>query len=69
MVVQREEDVKSILQAFVECRLEEGNRLVFEDYEKNMFLVMEFITEQKIPIVRMERLEPSLESLFLEVVE
>lgn len=67
--VEREEDVKSILQAFVECRLEEGNRLVFEDYEKNMFLVMEFITEQKIPIVRMERLEPSLESLFLEVVE
>ena len=67
--VECEEDAKSILQAFAGCRLEEGKRLVFEDYEKNMFSVMEFITEQKIPIVRMERLEPSLESLFLEVVE
>ena len=67
--VEREEDVKSILQAFTECRIEEGNRLVFDDYEKNMFLVMKFVADQKIPIVRMERLEPSLESLFLEVVE
>ena len=67
--VENEEDAKRFLQAFAECRAEEGKRLLFEDYEKNIFPVMQFITEQRIPIVRMERLEPSLESLFMEVVE
>lgn len=33
-----------------------------------MFEVLEFITEHKILISKIERVEPSLESLFMEVV-
>ena len=34
-----------------------------------MFDLLTFITEKQIPIQKLERMEPTLESLFMEVVE
>ncbi len=43
------------------------NTLVFSGKENELFEIMNFIAERKIPVQRIERLEPSLEELFLEV--
>ncbi len=37
--------------------------------ERDMLEMMKCLTENRIPILRLERLEPTLEDLFLEVVE
>lgn len=42
--------------------------LLFLGEQFKMFEVLEFITEHKILISKIERVEPSLESLFMEVV-
>ena len=48
------------------CRGESGT-LIFEGDEKKMFEVLDFIREARLAIRKIERPEPSLESLFLEV--
>lgn len=35
--------------------------------ERDMFQIMEYLSKKQIPILRLERLEPTLEDLFLEV--
>lgn len=45
------------------------NQVVFQEKEYPLHDVLSVVTEQKLSLVKMERLEPSLESLFLEVVE
>jgi len=37
--------------------------------EEILFQVLSFLTEQKIPILKVERQEPTLESMFMEVLE
>lgn len=46
-----------------------GNELVFSERTYATFDVMKEIAQQKLPIVKIERMEPSLETLFMEVVE
>ena len=42
--------------------------LVFRDKELSPYEVMSFIAGKKLPVVKLERREPTLESLFVEVV-
>jgi len=57
------------------CREFEGMRhtghlqLSFKESEASFFDVLSFVSAQKIPVVRAERIEPTLETLFMEVVE
>lgn len=44
-------------------------QLVFRGSEAALFDLMQFIAQNKIPTLRLERMEPTLESLFMEVVE
>ena len=44
-------------------------QLVFRGSEAALFDLMQFIAENKIPVLKLERMEPSLESLFMEAVE
>ena len=44
-------------------------QLVFRGSEAALFELMQFIAENKIPVLRLEHMEPTLESLFMEVVE
>jgi ABC-2 type transport system ATP-binding protein len=57
-----------IKEAFVGARLDENDTLVFSGGEELLFEVMDFIKSNRIAVRRIERLEPTLESLFLEVV-
>lgn len=63
------EDTKYLLRTFDSVRQAENNSLVFSGEESKMFEVLSFITEHKIPILKIERSEPSLESLFMEVAK
>jgi len=47
----------------------QGQQLIFREQENTLFDVLQFITAQKIPLLKLERLEPTLENLFMEVVE
>ena len=53
---------------FPDCKKESGERLVFVGGDEKMCEVMSFITEMGIAISKIERLESSLESLFMEVI-
>ena len=45
------------------------NQVIFQEREHALHDVLRVVMEQKLHLLKMERLEPSLESLFLEVVE
>ncbi|MBR6555386.1 MAG: ABC transporter ATP-binding protein [Clostridia bacterium] len=64
---QREEDLPAILQAFPAVRQTGKNRLVFSERDVTAFDVMRFLADQSIPMLKLERAEPTLESLFMEV--
>lgn len=64
---QREEDLPAILQAFPAARQMGKNRLVFLERDVTAFEVMRFLADQRIPMLKLERAEPTLESLFMEV--
>lgn len=66
---QRMEGVKLLLEAFPDCKVEGKTQLVFKNSENNMSDLLQFIAEKRISIQKIERLEPTLESLFLEVVK
>ena len=55
--------------AFGDLQRRSHNTLVFHGSEDRFFAVMQYISENRIPVQRMERLEPTLESLFLEVTK
>lgn len=61
------EDAAVLLQKFGAFRQEEQNVLVFLGDEKEFFAVMQYMAENGISVQRLERMEPTLESLFLEV--
>ena len=45
------------------------NQLHFSEKEVTVFELMHYIAEHRLSLIRLERLEPTLESLFMEVVE
>lgn len=59
----------TLIKAFRELQRAEGNTLVFHGEENRFFDIMQYVAENRIPIQRMERIEPTLESLFLEVTK
>ncbi len=67
--VMRPEDAKRLMQAFEYSGQTGRNILVFSGNEDRMFTVLRYITENQIPIQKVERMEPTLESLFLEVAK
>ena len=45
------------------------NQLVFREEDSRVFDIMRFAADRQIPLLRIEREEATLESLFMEVVE
>lgn len=56
-------------QAFPGMRPQGQTQLIFREKENTLFDVLQFVTDRKISLLKLERLEPTLESLFMEVVE
>lgn len=56
-------------QTFPGMRPHGQTQLIFREQENTVFDVLQFVTDRRIPLLKLERLEPTLESLFMEVVE
>ena len=56
-----------LISAFENARKTAKDTVAFSGGDAEIFAVMNYITENKIQIARIERAEPSIESLFLEV--
>lgn len=67
--VENAKDVQILLQMFCDMKQLEGNRLHFREHEHTLFEVLRFVADRQILLLKMERMEPTLESLFMEVVE
>lgn len=59
--------LQQLLQAFPAMRQAEKNQLIFNESSCDVFDVMGFAAQRRIPLVKLERVEPTLESLFVEV--
>ena len=58
-----------ILSSFPKMKLTSENQLTFSAEEDYLFSVLRFVADNNIPIIRVERSEPSLETLFMEVID
>ncbi len=67
--IEKKEVTNTLTEGFSELQRTEENVLVFRGDENHFFDIMQYISENKIPIQRIERIEPTLESLFLEVTK
>lgn len=59
----------TLIKAFGDLKRTKQNALIFHGNEDRFFSIMQYIAENKIPVQRIEQIEPTLESLFLEVVK
>lgn len=66
---EQNEAANMLINTFEDLKYSSQNVLVFHGSEERFFLIMQYIAENKIPIQKMERIEPTLESLFLEVTK
>ncbi len=69
MEVERESDIPALLNAFPQCSVVMNNKLIFRGTESDMFNMMQFMANTKMAFIKIERKEPTLESLFMEVVQ
>ena len=63
------EGMKALLKMFPNMRHAGENRLVFSEKHYARADVFRCVADQPIPVVKIERMEPTLESLFVEAVE
>lgn len=64
------DDGEKLLSAFGKNLVPSGrNQFLFRGSEAELFSLLNFIADSKIPVLKIERIEPSLEALFMEVVE
>ena len=63
------EGMKALQKAFPDMHETGTNQLVFGEGNHVPADVFRFVADQAVPVVKIERVEPTLESLFVEVVE
>lgn len=66
--VENETELKKILERFSECSFVKGTKLIFKGTDDRMFEMLKFMAENKISVNKVERMERTLEDMFLEVV-
>lgn len=66
---ETEAGVRALTDAFAECRPVGERMLMFREETVTVFELMRFLADREIGITGMERMEPSLETLFMEVVK
>lgn len=62
-----EEQLQILQLRFPNMRISDGNRLLFAENAHSMADVLHFLADHSISPVKLERIEPTLESLFMEV--
>ncbi len=66
---EAEEGMRCLTGAFPDLQQIGKNQLILHENEQTVFEVLRFVADRRIALMRMERAEPTLESLFLEVIE
>ena len=66
-ILETEGEEDSLLQAFPEMQRAEAGGLCFRQREHELQDVLRFLADHRIPLTKLERAEPTLESLFMEV--
>lgn len=66
---ESEADLELIISKFPQMQTTERNQLKFSHSSCSVFQVMRFVSDNEINIGKIERLEPTLESLFVEVAK
>ena len=69
IVIESNDDIKLILEKFDFIKLNNENELILSTSDDNLFEVLNFISFNKLSLVKIEKNEPTLESLFMEVVK
>ena len=67
--VETEKDATLLAEKFPQFMQKENNKLTFSEKEYSLFEILHFIAENKINIIKLEKIEPTLESLFMEVID
>ena len=66
---ENEEELKSLVQTLTGLKKTGRNTASFRESEHTLFDVLSLVTDKHIRLLKIERVEPTLESLFMEVVE
>ena len=66
---ETENELKALTSAFPYLNKTGRTTLKFNEKQYSIFEVMNFITENKLAVLKIERVEPTLESMFMEVVK
>lgn len=66
---ENEGDLLLFREAFPWMKQTGRQQLVFSEKEGSVHEVMRYVADKQIPLLKIERVEPTLESLFMEVVE
>ncbi|MSR93263.1 ABC transporter ATP-binding protein [Clostridiaceae bacterium 68-1-5] len=66
---KEETDINLFQQSFPNMRKISSTRVSFYERDYAVFDILRFIAEKRIPLLKWERMEPTLESLFMEVIE
>ena len=67
--IDNEADLPRLMQAFPGMEQRSGKHLAFREGERSAFEVLRFLSDEKIGLLKFERMEPTLESLFVEVTQ
>ena len=67
--IDSEADLPKLMKAFPGMEQRSGKHLAFHEGERSAFEVLRFLSDEKIGLLKFERMEPTLESLFVEVTQ
>ena len=70
-MIETENDSDTVIlqKAFPETKEIDGNKVTFSEKKYSASEILRFVADHRISLLKMERLEPSLEDLFMEVTE
>ena len=66
---ENDADVQKLIQAFPAMKQIGANQITFYESTLSAFDVLRFVSDQHIALLKFERVEPTLESLFMEVMQ
>ena len=64
-----EEELKLLMNVFAGLKKSGINTASFRENDHTLFDILRFVTDNRIRLLKIERVEPTLETLFMEVVE
>ena len=66
---ENDSDIVILLNTFPEVKKIDENKVTFSEDKRSVSEVLRFVADHRISLLKVERLEPSLEDLFMEVTE